>query len=95
MSTTIRVRVLPGGVTAKEVNPIEQPDQLNDKYTSSQNPWWTYREDLHAWEEAESKLRTFEIDLPHKDGASILFVLVEGKEYSAEVLNDKTIKIIL
>ncbi len=98
MSTTIRVKILPGGVTAKEVNRVRKPNP-KIKFHPMKDPIqleWNYFRKFWKWEKAESKLRTFEIE-----NTRLLLCnppkpfYEEGKEYSAEVLNDKTIKIIL
>ncbi len=53
----ITVKILDGGTTCREVNPMGKP---HPSHNSSD-----YNKYLNKWQEAENKLRTFEIDFSH------------------------------
>lgn len=71
--TTKTLIITPQG-TAREIHSIgEKPNQLDDKYTSSQNPWWQYREDLNAWQSIEDSLEEYKIDNESYCGSGEMF----------------------
>ncbi len=88
----------------------KKSDERYSKWTWSGTDIEHYLFDLNRWKEEEQKLRTFEIKPEYTAGWSPSYndpdnsgcapmsepeEYEEGKEYSAEVLNDKTIKIII
>lgn len=89
----IKVVILEGGNTAKEVNPFGKPEII--KEINSEH-WAVIRDlqnsHLNQWQEAESKLRTFEIELHENTWPSCCYE--SGKIFEAEVINDKQIRIL-
>lgn len=57
----VTVRILEGGKTCREVNPLgEEPKKHLSSWTS---PRFKYTNKWIKWQEAESKLRTWEIEV--------------------------------
>lgn len=105
---TVTVRILEGGRTCREINPYgEKPfvyrtkmRQLlkNDKRFQKTN------KDLHEWQEAENKLRTWEVAnveyhagnplvyVFDKDANGKIFKLLEPEEtFKAQIINGKAV----
>ncbi len=97
----ITVVILEGGKTCKEVNylslPKEKDYQRNNKFEIADK----YKNDFYKWQQAQSKLRTFEIE---NWIAPVNRKLMEekfqsdwqkpGSTHQAVVVNDKTVRII-
>ena len=73
MNDTITVKILEAGRQARECNPIQRPEMEKYGYVSAlsfehERGWCleggedAYYERLSQWQEAESKLRTFDIE---------------------------------
>ncbi len=110
----ITVVILEGGKTCREVNYMDKPikPEFKDKYIDKPHLFakkidqWEW--DCFRWQEAQSKLRTFEIenvcdkhfDEWPMDGTTILLVEGSGKtfsigqQYPAVVVNDKQVRIV-
>ena len=91
----ISVIIQPDGITAKEVNPIKMPDAF-------------FEGRKKEWNEAQNKLRTFEIEgakemiemlekVEQKMGGKITHIHMKtkiGETYKAEILPNGKIKIV-
>lgn len=107
MKETVRVKILSDGITGKEVNPLgEEPERTwfgSERDAKYQQYFKEYINLKKQWQQAESKLRTFEIEnaeLTFIDGWYVknsrggFTELCEGDTYTAEILDNGKIKII-
>lgn len=97
---TIQVKILPDG-KAKEVNPLgnEQPPDnwpRGDEAVWAHNTVLKMKDDLRFWHEAESKLRTYDVERCEKNCVAGFDCDCgrEGSIHKAQILNSVTVKIL-
>lgn len=95
MSEIVKVKILSGGATAIEVNPLGEKPKW--KYYFGEKPRRLEDQKIEKWEKAESKLRTFEIDFSMVDNSKKK-LLRDGyfvdSIHSAEVLESGKVRIV-
>lgn len=106
MTDPIKVKILPCGTKAKEVNPLGENKPDNYKYYSDKlclaNAASKSSSEIFLWQKSESNLRTFEIDFeksqPHPakliDGQYPVYAYLPDSIHSAIIVSEGKIRIV-